>query len=168
MQRLRFIRQLSLGFMAWPGATHSRFEHALGTMELAGQAFDAAIENTNRLDSGLLRAIEWNTPAFQVPARQLVRLGALLHDVGHSPFSHGPEDLFEGNLQHEDMTTAIIRESAITDVLRAEALGLDPEDVAAVATGPKYKGGARASSDRKAFSAGNWGRGRRSNGLSPA
>ena len=47
-QRLRGIHQLSLGFLVWPGATHTRFEHALGTMELAGRAMDAAFRNSDQ------------------------------------------------------------------------------------------------------------------------
>lgn len=74
-QRLRRIRQLAMSMLAYPGAHHTRFEHSLGAMHIAGRLAD-------RL--GL-------SPE---EARQ-VRLAALLHDVGHGPYSHVSEHLFE-------------------------------------------------------------------------
>ena len=79
-QRLRRIRQLALTDFVYPGATHTRFEHALGTMHVATQMFDSIVlrqENYLKTqrgydDSGLRRD------------RQIVKLAALLHDIGHS------------------------------------------------------------------------------------
>ena len=108
-QRLRRIRQLGLTDMVYPGATHSRFEHSLGVMHIATRMFDAIVSRRrdfleatyNYDDVGLARD------------RRILRLAALLHDVGHAPFSHGAEDLmpeFEKDKQytHEDYSAAIV------------------------------------------------------------
>ncbi len=79
LQRLRYVRQLGHAFLVYPGATHSRFEHALGAYHLAGRAL------TGLQQRGDLEA---------VPVRHqlAVRLAALVHDIGHYPFSHGLEE----------------------------------------------------------------------------
>ena len=94
MQRLRFIHQLGLTFLVFPGAEHSRFAHALGTMHLAGRVYDALASKSG----GLLPIHPGSSE------RRLVRVAALLHDIGHAPFSHTAEDLFAGGIDHEDMT----------------------------------------------------------------
>lgn len=76
-QRLRYVRQLGHAFLVYPGATHSRFEHALGTYHLARRA----IAQLSEVGAG---------PDPET-ARHL-RLAALLHDVGHYPFSHALEE----------------------------------------------------------------------------
>ena len=82
LQRLRHIRQLGFAEFAFPGATHSRFLHSLGAAHLAGRAFDS-------LDFQGLLSLE-----KQKSFRRLIRLAALLHDIGHGPFSHISEMLF--------------------------------------------------------------------------
>jgi len=85
VQRLRYVRQLGHAFLVYPGATHSRFEHALGAYHLARRALAQLEETTGaRLDAGDALA---------------VRLAALLHDIGHYPFSHALEEA--GLLHHE-------------------------------------------------------------------
>ena len=86
VQRLRYIRQLGHAFLVYPGATHSRFEHALGAYHLAGRALGLLAER------GELERVPAEEPV-------LVRLAALLHDVGHYPFSHALEEA--GLLSHE-------------------------------------------------------------------
>jgi HD superfamily phosphohydrolase len=85
-QRLRYVRQLGHAFLVYPGATHTRFEHALGAYHLAGRALGLLAERGELAD---------------LPAEEgtLVRLAALLHDVGHYPFSHALEEA--GLLSHE-------------------------------------------------------------------
>ena len=78
MQRLRWIKQLGTAYVAYPGATHTRFEHSLGTCHIAGKVFDAARANSD------VRLTKRD--------RALVRLVALLHDVAHIPFGHILED----------------------------------------------------------------------------
>jgi HD superfamily phosphohydrolase len=79
MQRLRYVRQLGHAFLVYPGATHSRFEHALGAYHLTRRA---------------LAALEGRGELAEVPAaaRDAVAHAALLHDIGHYPFSHSLEE----------------------------------------------------------------------------
>src|SRR5438067_2496522 len=93
-QRLRDIHQLALSYLVYPAATHTRFEHALGVMELASRVYDIVTEPRNihkRLRDGNLvpdrNVHDW------IYWRQAVRMAALCHDLGHLPFSHGPEHL---------------------------------------------------------------------------
>src|SRR5207253_1539532 len=89
VQRLRYVRQLGHAFLVYPGATHSRFEHALGAYHLARRAL-SQLEAAGdfRLD-----------PADRVR----LKLAALLHDIGHYPFSHSLE---EAGLPHHEQLAA--------------------------------------------------------------
>jgi len=120
MQRLRYVRQLGLAFLVYPGATHSRFEHALGAWHLAGMAL-------RLLDEG--GALQGVTAREQ----QIVRAAALLHDVGHYPFSHALEEI--GVTDHEEVARPLITEGPIGACLRTH-LGDDaPDAVFALITG---------------------------------
>jgi len=117
VQRLRRIRQLSGAEYVYPAATHTRFEHVLGTMYLAGVMAE-------------------NLPTeLDEREKKAVKVAALLHDVGHAPFSH----LFEPILQkyvgktHEDMSASIILNSELSSVLQQE--GLDPNLVSRLCVG---------------------------------
>jgi HD superfamily phosphohydrolase len=101
-QRLRYVRQLGLAFLVYPGATHSRFEHALGTYHLTGRTL------------GLLRE---RGELARVPVDEcaIVRAAALLHDVGHYPFSHALEEI--GALHHEAVARTLIIGGEIAAVL---------------------------------------------------
>jgi HD superfamily phosphohydrolase len=103
-QRLRRIRQLAGAHLVYPSAQHSRFEHSLGTMHVAGYAGESL------LTKGFIN----NEDSLQE-----LRLAALLHDVGHGPFSHLFEEVLENecNLTHEDLGKKVIRESEIGDIL---------------------------------------------------
>lgn len=123
-QRLRRIRQLSGAHLTYPSAQHSRFEHSLGVMHIAGQAAVSLKEK------GFLKTDQI----------QEIRLAALLHDVGHGPFSH----LFEEVLQikkktsHEEIGKKIIQESEIGDILSKS--GFDKKRITKLAFGyPKYR-----------------------------
>jgi HD superfamily phosphohydrolase len=111
-QRLRRIRQLALTDMVYPGAIHTRFEHSLGVMHLATKMYDA-ITSDNSNKQLLKEKCNYEESGLQKD-RQLVRLVALLHDVGHFPFSHASEDILKKNpktkkhYKHEDYTTALI------------------------------------------------------------
>jgi uncharacterized protein len=101
-QRLRRIRQLGPASLTFHGAESSRFTHSIGVMAIARRAFD-----------GLALA----NPEL-APHRATVLCAALLHDIGHGPFSHTAEEIFGSN--HEHWTQRIILESApIRDLLAA-------------------------------------------------
>ena len=119
MQRLRFIHQLGLTFLVFPGAEHSRFAHALGTMHLAGRVYDALASKSD----GLLPT----HPGCR--ERRLVRVAALLHDIGHAPFSHTAEDLFAGGIDHEDMTRLLLGSPEMRQIFDAWGDGIDCEAV---------------------------------------
>lgn len=117
VQRLRRIRQLSGAEYVYPAATHTRFEHALGAMYLAG-------------------VVAQNLPAdLDDDDRRNLKLAALLHDVGHAPFSHLLEPMLVKYLgkTHEDMSTRIVLESELCDLLEAE--NFDPETVSKLCVG---------------------------------
>ncbi|MFP7734032.1 HD domain-containing protein [Priestia aryabhattai] len=90
-QRLRRIRQLGTTYLTFHGAEHSRFSHSLGVYEIVRRI----------IDDGFQGRPEWNEDE-----RLLCLCAALLHDLGHGPFSHSFEKVF--HLDHEEFTQAII------------------------------------------------------------
>ncbi|MEM1507052.1 MAG: HD domain-containing protein [Candidatus Bathyarchaeia archaeon] len=118
-QRLRRIRQLAGAEYVYPGANHTRFEHSIGVMHLAGLIAD------NPQISQILTEDE----------AQMIRIAALLHDVGHGPFSHIFEHVLTKFLgrTHEDMTFWIITTSELRDII--SELGYDPKVVGALSIG---------------------------------
>jgi HD superfamily phosphohydrolase len=119
MQRLRWIHQLGFTFLVYPGAEHSRFSHVLGAMGLAGRVFDSALAKRPDL-----------LPADERPlARRLVRVAALLHDLGHAPFSHSAENRFEGAIDHEAMTRRLLDSEEIRALFQSHGDGLEVEAV---------------------------------------
>ncbi|MHA1795324.1 MAG: HD domain-containing protein [Promethearchaeota archaeon] len=107
-QRLRFIHQLGTTNWIYPCGNHTRFEHSLGVFHLADTFINKL--KVNSPDSEDLKAIDDNEI-------QIFRTAALLHDIGHSPFSHVGEDmkLFEDNYDHEVMTKEIILNTEIAE-----------------------------------------------------
>lgn len=125
LQRLRFIHQLGLTFLVYPGAEHSRFSHVLGAMALAGRMVDALTRKSPELLD----------PEECRRSRRLVRLAALFHDAGHAPFSHSAEELFEGGIDHEAMTARLLHSDEIAALFKRHGDGLAPADVAALLAG---------------------------------
>ena len=117
-QRLRRIKQLAWTDMVYPGATHTRFEHSLGVMHVATRLFDAICARSNEL---LTQELQYNDGGLE-RQRRLIRLAALLHDVGHAPFSHAAEEILPFNdrtqkrYTHEQYSAAIA-EHALADVI---------------------------------------------------
>ncbi len=102
VQRLRYVRQLGHAFLVYPGATHSRFEHALGTYHLTKQVL------------GIL-AERGELPDVSAEDHLATRLAALLHDIGHYPFSHSLEEA--GFLHHEHLGVAKLQQGDLADRL---------------------------------------------------
>src|SRR6267378_269683 len=102
-QRLRRIRQLAGAHLVYPSAQHSRFEHSLGVTHLAGQAA------TVLKDKGFLNSDDVAN----------LRLGGLLHDIGHGPFSHLFEEVLQKRkkISHEEIGKKLILQTEIGDLL---------------------------------------------------
>lgn len=102
-QRLRRIRQLAGAHLVYPSAQHSRFEHSLGVMHIAGQAAEVL------KDKGFLNSDDVAN----------LRLGGLLHDVGHGPFSHLFEEVLQKKkkITHEEIGKKLILQTEIGDFI---------------------------------------------------
>ncbi len=120
VQRLRYVRQLGLAFLVYPGATHSRFEHAVGAYHLTGVALRLLDEQ------GLLRDYAPRDLA-------LIRAAALLHDVGHYPFSHALEEI--GVTHHEEVARPLLMAGPIAEALRLHLGPTAPAEVFALISG---------------------------------
>ena len=88
----------------YPGATHNRFEHSLGVMELAGRVFDIVTQPNNLTDEIRDLLTPLTVPKHLSYWRQVLRMAALCHDVGHLPFSHASEKLLPKGWDHEAIT----------------------------------------------------------------
>src|SRR5579864_5206854 len=136
-QRLRYIHQLALTYVVYPGATHRRFEHSLGVMEVASRIYDVVTNPQNiyhnsvrefvpRAKDDKLRHEYWG---------KVLRFAALCHDLGHVPFSHASEELLPKDWDHERLSQEIIMGEELGPLWKA--LKIQPEDVAKLALGPK-------------------------------
>src|SRR5437870_205412 len=110
-QRLRHVHQLALTYLVYPGATHRRFEHCLGVMELAGRVYDIVTERSNIFHDSVTAIVPKHRRQKHGHEywRRVVRMAALFHDVGHLPFSHAAEDLLPKGWNHELLTLEIIQ-----------------------------------------------------------
>lgn len=136
-QRLRQVHQLALSYLVYPGATHRRFEHSLGVMELATRIFDVLTNDENLTDE--VRDIVPADPHKRHYYRRALRVAALCHDTGHLPFSHAAElELLPAGTDHELLTEAVIRSNAMLPVWKD--MKLDPDDVVALAVEPEDAG----------------------------
>ncbi len=105
-QRLRNIKQLAMTSQVYHGAVHTRFGHSLGVMHLVTRAFESVISKNPRFLS--FKKQKWY--------KQILRILALTHDLGHSPFSHATEKLIPGQ-EHVKFTLKIIKETCIGDCI---------------------------------------------------
>lgn len=140
-QRLRQIKQLGFAEYSFPGASHTRFLHSIGVMHLAGRAFDS-----------VFRSHKFSSESARTRLRQAVRLGALLHDIGHGPLSHTTEDVMplveelqikayahrergyavdpKRKATHEDYSIKMVTDSEISRVLSKSFRDLTGEHIA--------------------------------------
>jgi len=110
MQRLRRIKQLGFSNLVYPGANHTRFEHSLGAMHLASML----MKNLDSIEEG---------------KKKEIRAAALLHDVGHGPFSHVTENVIDKYTRHRhDDVKEIVGKGEIKEVLKKH--GISPGDLA--------------------------------------
>lgn len=114
-QRLRRIKQLGLIHLIYPGANHTRFEHSIGTMNLGSKL-----------------ASELNLSKDEM---ELVRISALLHDIGHGPFSHVSEGVL--SFPHEELTKYVITKTSMRDVLEEK---FNVKDINKIISGEGYLG----------------------------
>ncbi len=143
-QRLRAIKQLGFSEFSFPGATHNRYLHSLGVSHLAGVVFDNIFKNYN-----------FSTSDVKLRMREAVKLGALLHDIGHGPLSHTTEEVMpklnglevkaydkrrsdvatdeitpETQANHEDYSIKFITDSSLTKILKSSFKDISPIHVA--------------------------------------
>jgi uncharacterized protein len=118
-QRLRRIKQLAGAHLVYPAAQHSRFEHSLGTMHLAGLAGE------HLFSIGVL----------DKESIQELRVAALLHDIGHGPFSHLFEEALKvtSNKNHESIGAEIICKTELSDIL--SSFGYSPSVISEISLG---------------------------------
>src|SRR5438132_6482562 len=130
VQRLRRLRQLAGSEFVYPAANHTRFEHVVGAMHLAGVL--AVVLPTRR----------------DVHMQEQARLAALLHDIGHGPFSHVFEPLMVRHLKktHEDFVPWLVKETEIA--VKLDKAGFDPRKLGLLAVG-RLRDGKRRSEERR-------------------
>jgi HD superfamily phosphohydrolase len=93
-QRLRYIKQVGMTHLVYPGALHTRFHHALGAMHLMGLAIETLRNKGQEISP---------------EEEEAVTIAILLHDIGHGPFSHALEESIVENISHEDISTMIMQ-----------------------------------------------------------
>ena len=141
-QRLRSIKQLGFAEHSFPGATHNRYIHSIGVSHLAGRAFDS-----------IFREHRFSSESVRRRLRQVTRLRALLHDIGHGPLSHTTEEVMPAlselkidaykarepgapaldlsrQATHEDYTIKFITDSPLSRILKSSFSDIDPMHVA--------------------------------------
>jgi len=112
-QRLHNVGHLGVVYLVYPGATHTRFAHSLGTMFVMGKVAQRLAE------LGFINEKE---------EIEKLRLAALLHDIGHFPFSHSLEITIEGT--HEELSDHLIKKSSLKDALETYT----PEEISSIIT----------------------------------
>ena len=117
MQRLRRIKQLGFSNFVYPGANHSRFEHSMGAMHLASVFAKIQTENAEA------------APELEKDGLEEIIAAALLHDIGHGPFSHATEKLIEQyTRKNHDNVRHIISNNEVGDILKDS--GFTPSKIA--------------------------------------
>ncbi|OHB54400.1 MAG: phosphohydrolase, partial [Planctomycetes bacterium RBG_13_44_8b] len=137
-QRLRQIHQLAMTYLIYPGATHRRFEHSLGVMELASRVFDIITEEPIH---DKVRHIIQQGDDKKAYWRRVLRMAALCHDIGHLPFSHAAEkELLPKGWDHERLTAKIIKSEEMEKIWGKMRPTLISDDIIKIALGPQKAG----------------------------
>ena len=135
-QRLRHTHQLALSYLVYPGATHKRFEHSLGVMELASRIFDV-VTQPEHVHHDSVRDIIPDAEARSY-WRSVLRMAALCHNIGHLPFSHAAEkELLPVDYDHERLTKELICSDEMEQIWKSMAPPLMSEHIVKLAVGPK-------------------------------
>ena len=114
-QRLRRIKQLGLISLVYPGATHTRFEHCVGTMNLGSKLAEELDLDNDEIE--------------------LIRVSALLHDIGHGPFSHVSEGVL--SVPHEELSKFVITKTSMKDLLEEK---FNPNEIVDIINGKGHLG----------------------------
>lgn len=111
-QRLRGIHQLALARLVYPGAVHTRFDHSIGVMHVAGRLAEQLLGEDS-----------------EEPIRKRVRIAALLHDIGHGPFSHVSESLLNAYAESDELDyhTSSAKQEEIHEHLTCRIIQTNPE-----------------------------------------
>lgn len=137
-QRLRNIKQLGFSEYVFPGATHTRYLHSIGVMNVSTLVFNNLFKDQNSVDIRRLK--------------ESLRLGCLLHDIGHAPLSHSTESVMpnvsalnlpkqfqkaDRQASHEDYTIKSITDSSFTNSFKSvtKEFGIDPKAIAELVIG---------------------------------
>ena len=136
VQRLRNIYQLATTYLVYPGATHKRFEHSLGVMELATRIFDIVTAEVNIHPEMRQRVPELVDKDGLRYWRRALRMAALCHDTGHLPFSHAADrELLPGGWDHERLTVEVVKSPEMESIWKGMTPPLRSEDIAKLAVG---------------------------------
>lgn len=124
VQRLRRVRQLGVSSLTYHGAEHSRFSHSLGVFNFS-----------QRIISALCRRYgnDHRVSQLLIEHSRVIKAAALLHDLGHGPFSHMLENVKSLKFSHERVTSKLILNSRVSEVLKSH--NIKPDEVSAVISG---------------------------------
>ena len=137
VQRLRHVHQLAMEYLVYPGATHKRFEHALGVMELASRVYDRVTRHDlidDRIKGLFPEILNEDNRRYW---RRVLRIAALCHDIGHLPFSHAAEhELLPDDWTHETITAQLIQSDEMREIWESVTPPLRAEDIVKLSVGP--------------------------------
>ncbi len=94
-QRLRRITQMGLSYLVYPGAHHTRFQHAIGAMHLMQK---------------VVNVLKQKGVSINIEEEKALYIAILLHDIGHGPFSHALENSIVNNIHHEEISLLLMEE----------------------------------------------------------